>query len=68
VGSKKGENTMFNFDTSRVTAKYQPQDALNLAELELKKVDISIIYYVNDKKWRLKKMLTISPLNWKEQN
>jgi glutamine cyclotransferase len=50
-GKKKGENTMFNFDTSKFTAKYQPQDALNLAILNpnSKEVD-SIIYYVNDKK------------------
>jgi glutamine cyclotransferase len=48
---KKGENTLFNFDTSKFTAKYQPQDALTFKILnpESKKVD-SIIYYVNDKK------------------
>ena len=48
---KKGENTIFNFDTSKFAAKYQPQEALDLTILnpESKKVD-SIIYYVNDKK------------------
>ncbi|SDX88181.1 glutaminyl-peptide cyclotransferase [Flavobacterium degerlachei] len=48
---KKGENTIFNFDTSKFAAKYQPQEVLDLTILnpESKKVD-SIIYYVNDKK------------------
>lgn len=48
---KKGENTIFNFDTSKFAAKYQPQEALDLTILnpESKKID-SIIYYVNDKK------------------
>ncbi|EIA07997.1 glutaminyl-peptide cyclotransferase [Flavobacterium frigoris] len=48
---KKGENTIFNFNTSEFAAKYKPQDTLDLAILnpESKKVD-SIIYYINDKK------------------
>jgi glutamine cyclotransferase len=48
-GVKKGENTIFNFDTSKFAAKYMPEEALNLAILnpESKAVD-STIYYVND--------------------
>jgi glutamine cyclotransferase len=48
-GAKKGENTIFNFDTSKFAAKYMPEEALNLAILnpESKAVD-STIYYVND--------------------
>lgn len=49
--TKKGENTLFNFDSSRLKETYFPQDAL---ELEIKnpnaKTIDSIIYYVNDKK------------------
>jgi hypothetical protein len=57
-GKKKGENSLFNFDTSKFSAKYQPQEALTLAILnpDSKKVD-SIIYYVNDQKIASKKEL-----------
>lgn len=48
-GTKKGENTLFNFDTSKFAAKYTPEEALNLEILnsESKVVD-STIYYIND--------------------
>jgi glutamine cyclotransferase len=65
---KKGENTLFNFDTSTFVTKYQPQEALNLVVLnpEAKQVD-SIIYYVNDKKIASKKDLSKLTFQLKEQ-
>lgn len=65
---KKGENTIFNFDTSEFAAKYQPQEALTLAILnpESKKVD-SIIYYVNDKKIASKNNLDKLTFELKDQ-
>jgi glutamine cyclotransferase len=65
---KKGENTLFNFDTSKFTAKYQPQDALTFTILnpESKKVD-SIIYYVNDKKIASKNDLNKLSFELKDQ-
>jgi glutamine cyclotransferase len=65
---KKGENTLFNFDTSTFATKYQPQEALNLVVLnpEAKQVD-SIIYYVNDKKIASKKDLSKLTFQLKEQ-
>jgi glutamine cyclotransferase len=67
-GKKKGENTMFNFDNSKFTAKYQPQEAVNLAILNpnSKKVD-SIIYYVNDIKIASKKNANNISFELKEQ-
>ncbi|MEZ7506595.1 glutaminyl-peptide cyclotransferase [Flavobacterium sp. Arc2] len=49
--TKKEENTIFNFDTSKFSAKYMPEEALTLEILnpESKTVD-STIYYVNDAK------------------
>ena len=66
--TKKGENTIFNFDTSKFAAKYQPQEALTLAILnpESKKVD-SIIYYVNDKKIASKNNLDKLTFELKDQ-
>jgi hypothetical protein len=34
-GTKKGENTIFNFDTSSFSAKYTPEEVLNLEILNL---------------------------------
>lgn len=49
--TKKGENTLFNFDSSKFAAKYILEDALNLEILNptAKTVD-STIYYINDSK------------------
>jgi glutamine cyclotransferase len=57
-GTKKGENTIFNFDSSKFAAKYMPEEALTLEILnpESKVVD-STIYYVNDTKIRTTKGL-----------
>lgn len=65
---KKGQNTIFNFDTSEFAAKYQPQEALTLAILnpDSKKVD-SIIYYVNDKKIASRKNLDKLTFELKDQ-
>jgi hypothetical protein len=51
VEVQKGENTIFNFDTSSFSAKYTPEEVLNLEilNLESKNVD-STIYYINDSK------------------
>jgi glutamine cyclotransferase len=50
-GTKKGENTIFNFDTSTFAAKYTPEEALNLGILNPESKDVdSTIYYVNDSK------------------
>ncbi|WP_413997969.1 glutaminyl-peptide cyclotransferase [Flavobacterium sp. W1B] len=49
--TKKGENSIFNFDTSKFKEQYQPQEALSLEILNPKEKTIdSIIYYVNDTK------------------
>jgi len=65
---KKGENTIFNFDTSKFAAKYTPEDALNLEILnsESKTVD-STIYYVNDIKVQTTKGLEKLNFELKDQ-
>lgn len=47
--TKKGENTLFNFNSSQLKETYFPQDALHLeiTNPNTKTID-SIIYYVND--------------------
>ncbi|MCW2120907.1 glutaminyl-peptide cyclotransferase [Flavobacterium sp. 7A] len=50
-GKKKGENSIFTFDSSQYSAQYTPQDKVDLAILNstAKEID-SIVYFVNDKK------------------
>jgi glutamine cyclotransferase len=57
-GTKKGENTLFNFESSKFAAKHLPEETLTLEILnpESKIVD-STIYYVNDTKIGAKKGL-----------
>jgi glutamine cyclotransferase len=56
--TKKGENTLFTFDISKIKEQYQPQEAveLGISNPNSKTID-SIIYYVNDKKIASKKGL-----------
>jgi len=66
--TKKGDNTIFNFENSKFSTQYQPQDAVSLAILNpnSKAVD-SIIYYVNDKKVASKKGLEKLSFELKDQ-
>ncbi|KQB43952.1 Glutamine cyclotransferase [Flavobacterium daejeonense] len=49
--TKNRENTIFNFDSSKISAHYQPQETLNLPILNPKsKVVDSVVYYINDTK------------------
>ncbi len=54
--TKKGENTLFNFDSSKLKETYLPQEAINLEILNpnSKAID-SIIYYINDTKIKTSK-------------
>lgn len=55
-GTKKGENTLFTFDDSKISSQYQVQESLELGILNpnLKAVD-SVIYFVNETKVGSKK-------------
>ncbi|SEA30864.1 Glutamine cyclotransferase [Flavobacterium gillisiae] len=66
--TKKGENTIFNFDTSKFAAKHMPEEALTLEILnpQSKAVD-STIYYVNDTKIGATKGLEKLILELKDQ-
>jgi hypothetical protein len=67
-GTKKGENTIFNFDTSSFSAKYTPEE-LNLEILNLESKDVdSTIYYVNDSKVGVTKGLTKLTFELKTKN
>lgn len=56
--TKNRENNLFNFDTSKIEAKYQPQQTLNLEILNPKSKQIdSVVYYVNDTKIKTTKGL-----------
>jgi glutamine cyclotransferase len=67
-GTKKGENTIFNFDTSSFSAKYTPEEALNLEILNLESKDVdSTIYYINDSKVGVTKGLAKLTFELKDQ-
>jgi glutamine cyclotransferase len=49
--TKNRENTIFNFDSSKISAQYKPQETLDLNILNPKSKQVdSIVYYVNDAK------------------
>lgn len=49
--TKNRENTIFNFDSSKISAQYQPQETAELTILNPKSKQVdSIVYYVNDAK------------------
>jgi glutaminyl-peptide cyclotransferase len=49
--AKNRENTIFNFDSSKISAQYQPQETAELTILNPKSKQVdSIVYYVNDAK------------------
>ncbi len=65
---KKGENSIFTFDNSKLKQQYQPQESLELGILNAnsKEVD-SVVYYNNDKKIGSKKGLDKFIFNLKDQ-
>lgn len=66
--TKKGENSIFNFDTSKFKEQYQPQEALSLEILNPKEKAIdSIVYFANDKKIASKKGLEKLTFELKDQ-
>jgi len=57
-GTKKGENSLFTFDDSKIKAQYQSQESLELGILNPNEKDVdSIIYYNNEIKIGSKKGL-----------
>ncbi len=49
--TKKREKSIFNFDSSKLSAHYQPMDTVNTSILNPKSKEIdSIVYYLNDVK------------------
>lgn len=66
--TKNRENTIFNFDSSKISAHYQPQETLNLPILNPKsKVVDSVVYYINDTKVKTVKGLENLSFELKEQ-
>jgi glutaminyl-peptide cyclotransferase len=67
-GTKKGENTLFTFDDSKLKPQYQPKESLELGILNTnsKEVD-SVIYFNNDVKIGSRKGLDKLVLNLKDQ-
>jgi hypothetical protein len=66
-GTKKGENTIFNFII--IFGKIHPEEVLNLEILNLESKDVdSTIYYVNDSKVGVTKGLTKLTFELKDQN
>ena len=65
--TKKRENTLFNFDSSKISAQYQPQQSLDLNILNPKSKAVdSIVYYINDTKIKTTKGL--EPLSFELKN
>lgn len=65
---KKGENSIFTFDDSKLKQQYQPQESLELGILNAnsKEVD-SVVYYNNDLKIGFKKSLDKLVFSLKDQ-
>lgn len=65
---KKGENSIFTFDDSKLKQQYQPQESVELGILNAnsKEVD-SVVYFNNDIKIGSKKGLDKLILNFKDQ-
>ncbi|MEL1241877.1 glutaminyl-peptide cyclotransferase [Flavobacterium flavipallidum] len=56
--TKNRENSIFNFDSSKISAQYQPQETLDLTILNPKSKTVdSIVYYINDTKIKTAKGL-----------
>ena len=66
--TKNRENTIFNFDSSKISAQYQPQETLDLNILNPKSKQVdSIVYYVNDAKVKTVKGLEKLSFELKDQ-
>lgn len=66
--TKNRENTIFNFDTSKISAQYQPQQTVDLTILNPKSKQVdSIVYYVNDAKVKTVKGLEQLSFELKDQ-
>ena len=66
--TKNRENTIFNFDTSKISAQYQPQQTVDLTILNPKSKQVdSIVYYVNDAKVKTVKGLEKLSFELKDQ-
>ncbi len=66
--TKNRENTLFNFDSSKISAQYQPQETLNLSILNSKSKQVdSIVYYINDTKIKTAKGLENLSFELKDQ-
>jgi glutamine cyclotransferase len=65
---KKGENSIFTFDDSKLKQQYQPQESIELGILNAnsKEVD-SVVYFNNDIKIESKKGLDKLVFNFKDQ-
>ncbi|WP_418262883.1 glutaminyl-peptide cyclotransferase [Flavobacterium faecale] len=67
-GKKKGENSIFTFNSAQFSAQYQPQNKLDLEILNPNSKEIdSIVYFVNDIKVGTTKGNTKLPLELKNQ-
>ena len=65
--TKNRENTIFNFDSSKISAQYQPQETLDLTILNPKSKTVdSTVYYINDVK--LKTVKGLEKLSFPLQN
>ena len=66
--TKNRENSIFNFDSSKISAQYQPQETLNLNILNPKSKTVdSIVYYINDTKIKTAKGLEKLSFELKDQ-
>ncbi|MEO8253943.1 MAG: glutaminyl-peptide cyclotransferase [Flavobacterium sp.] len=66
--TKNRENTIFNFDSSKILAQYKPQETANLTVLNPKSKQIdSIVYFVNDAKIKTVKGLEKLSFDLKNQ-
>ncbi|MBA0882384.1 glutaminyl-peptide cyclotransferase [Flavobacterium undicola] len=66
--TKNRENTIFNFDSSKISAQYQPQETLDLTILNPKSKQVdSIVYYINDAKIKTVKGLEKLSFDLKNQ-
>ncbi|HWR94126.1 MAG TPA: glutaminyl-peptide cyclotransferase [Flavobacterium sp.] len=65
---KKGENTIFTFDNSKLKQQYQPQESLELGLLNVNNEEVdSVVYFNNNIKIGSKKGLDKFVFNLKDQ-